>query len=377
MEFVGFKPTPDQIEKVQAFIDSQPEGALLGVRLFPNLDTTRSDVELPSGMQAIFSPSAKVDHTVIADNIFQVMAVTPCTEPRQVGGANLSVQGAVDQYPAMQVSGQIRRSKNNKETEVWAPELGGPGSFAGIYSKLHDDHRTKSYFIAARSTVAQYAKDYKESIGQAIAASGDNLTYRDLLFNSDLRQQLEYGKEAARRNVFRAMANVAEAVGVDIERTDDLASKLMDPNHAHPEMAAPDWIQSTYSIKSSVFNGKPAVLISYGVVPADECMTLKDGKFFVVANPYDGVAMFDISQHKDVAHGLPADTGRAPEGSGYAAPISSALSWDGEITPTLNNKPMTKEFKTGMRKLGWDAAEHEMQKLIPVATKIWSESATQ
>ncbi|MBX9637677.1 MAG: hypothetical protein K2Q45_09030 [Nitrosomonas sp.] len=392
VECIGFpasRLTADQVSKINAVVESQPIDALIAVRVFSNLDTT-NDEENPSGMQLIFKPEAKVDATLIGDNLFQVFAVARIYSNKPLKDEDFTkrtkdLAEAVDQFPAKPLNAGIRSLKTNTENDTWAPELGGPGSFVGVYSKAKDgDHRNKEFFIAARGTVPLLVKDLKQRIGSA--AGG--VTFRELLFDEDWRKIMQYNQQAARRNVFRTIANAAEACEVTIRREPDMYSKLMDPNHAHPEMAMPDWEQETHTIRSGVYNNKPVALVSYGIVPSEDCLLLKDQLFFVVANPYDGVAAFKLSEHENIqsALGLPADTGRRlpaeqvprkeqdykgrMEGVSWDTPkgsIASAIHVD--VHPLAFNT-IDADFKNTMQSMGWDASNH-IDRLVPLALKIY------
>lgn len=380
---IGFQRSAlsvDQEVKINTFIDAHPENALLELRLFPNLDTT-SDENIPTGMQAIYSPAAEVDPTVIGDNLFQMVAVSSIVPGK---GQTLSdeffaskqemIKSAVDQVPEQRVSDEIRNKKNNKEINVWAPELGGPNSFVGVYSQIQDgDHRQKDYFIVGRGTVPLLVQNLKESIAR------EKPTYRQLLYDDKWVRQMNYVENTAKRNLCRGMNNVSEACGVLIERTDDISSKLMSENDAHPEMAVPEWKQKTHSIQPTVFKGQPAVVISHGVVPVEDCFKLKDQQLFVVGNPYDGIAVFPLS---NITSAVPADTGRkvAPSslvGKEIPAERLKVMTWDAPGTTNVNLhpnafNPIGADFKNAMKDLGWNAAQHEMKRMIPICGKIWN-----
>jgi hypothetical protein len=398
MGFPASRLTADQVSKINAVVASQqPADDLIAVRIFPNLDTT-SEEENPSGMQLVFKPEAKVDATLIGDNLFQVVAVSRIHSDKPLKDEYFmkhsdALAGAVDQFPSKPISADIRSLKTNEEKAVWAPELGGPGSFVGVYSKAKDgDHRNKDFFIVARGTVPLLVKDLKQRIGASAASGGGagGVTFRDLLYNEEWRKLMQYNQQAARRNVFRTIANAAEACQVSVERVDDVAAHLADPNHAPPEMADPEWEQSTHSIRAGVYNNKPVALVSYGIVPSEDCLLLKDQLFFVVANPYDGVAMFKLSEHSSVqaALGLPADTGRrlpydkVPRNEQAYKGRMEGVSWDVNKQTTvassihvdlhpLAHNAIDAQFKQSFAQMGWNATDH-IEKLVPLPLKIYN-----
>jgi hypothetical protein len=386
VECIGFdksKLTPEQKAKLTAFIESQPAGDLLALKVYSNLDTTSED-DVPSGMVAVFRPDALVDPTLISDNMFQVMAISKVF-PGESGikdgyfeGKEQALKLAVDQFAPMPASAKIHHKVTNREVEVWAPEMGGPGSFVGVYSKLHEDHRTKDYFIAARATVPLMVQELKQDI------IAEQPRYIDLVASDEWNRKVRYGVHVSRRNVFRAIANAAEACSVSVDRMTDISACLKDANHAQPEMAVPQWVQTTHGISTAVHDGKPAVLITYGVVPASECLLLKQNHFFVAASAYDGLVQFNLSNHKDIeeAGGIPADTGRkvAPEKLSEAESAfvgrSQGVVWDGKNARHVDLhvdafKPVGPEFKGAMQNMGWNPVEH-VQKLVPVALKLYN-----
>lgn len=386
VECVGFeksKLTADQVSKLTAFIESQAPGDLLSLRVYPNLDTT-SEEELPTGMVAIFAPNAVVDATVIGDNMFQLMAVSRINAFEGIKDEYFeskldSLKGSIDQFSPTPVSSKIRNRKTNKEIDVWAPELGGTGSFVGIYSKLQEDHRTKDYFVAARSTVPLIVQDLKREI------AAEKPTYIDLVTGEEWNRKIQYGTHVAQRNVKRAIANAAEACGVEVTRMDDIFVKRKSPNHAPPEMAVPEWEQTTHAILPISHLGKPAVMFTYGVVPASECLMLKDQHFFVASNPFDGITLFNLSKYNGIesSGGIPADTGRkmASEklSSNAAAFVgrTQGIVWDNKTRAEHADlhvdafKPVGADFKEAMKGMGWNPESH-VSKLVRVAVKIYN-----
>lgn len=388
IEYVGLAPeslSADAKKKLETFVEAaNRDNKLLGVRVFPNFDAVGE--ELPSGVVAIYSPDARVDATLLSDDLFQVMAVTKISSPVPQDQADAyfanklkAIQGAVDQAPPKDqtVREAIRKPGSNKERQPWAPQLGGRGAFAGVYSCVEDgDTRNKDYFLVTRATVPDYVNDLKRDVAVK------QPTYRDLIYGD----QVHFGKNVARRNVYRILSNLAEACEVGIVRMDDLLAKLPNPDCAPCEMAVPDWEHMSHSITNMEYNGKPAVAVSYGIVPAHEC--LADEHFFVVANAYDGISRFPLTNHEDVkaAIGLPMDTGRkvAPSkllGEPVAAERLKGVTWEGMAPKGTHAdlhqdafRPLGKEFKLAMREMGWNP-EHHVDRLVPIAIKIASPAA--
>jgi hypothetical protein len=392
MECVGFAESAlsaEQKARAQAFVASQAEGDLLTLRLYPNVDFT-NDESVGSGMMAIFNPSATVDASILSDSLFQIMsviAIPSCNGPAKLNDQYFascakSVLEAVDQFPVQPPRMEVRVAKNNAEREVWAPELGGQGSFAGVFSKIDaENHRLKNYYVAARGTVPLIATDIRRRI------AAEKPTYREMLNQPEWAKLIGYGTTTARRNIQRTMHNVAEACAVEIVQKDDLWPALKNPNHAPPVMTEPDWEQQTYAIREITYQGKPAVALCYGVVPAADCLNAQEKRFFVVSSPYDGIAMYELNNFAAVnaAIALPADTGRmraVSELVGKKFDVASrtdGLVWEGDAKmahPDLHPeayKPMGAAFKEVMTSYGW-AERDVIERLIPVAVKVWNDS---
>lgn len=384
VECVGFdksKLTPDQVAKLTAFVEAHPKGDLLRLRVYSNLDTT-SDEDVPNGMIATFAPGAVVEATSIPDNLFQLLAVskvaltegTPKLTDEYFESKIDAIATAVDQFSPTPVSFKNRHDVNGKELAPWAPELSGTGSFVKVCYELQDDHRTKDYYIAARASLPIAVQELKKRIAT------EKPTYMQLATDSDWSRRLQYAEFASKRNVFRAIANAAEACGVEVVRMDDQAVRLMDPTHAPPEMAVPEWEQRTHVISVVSHENQPAVQITYGVVPAEDCLMLHENRFFVVSSPYEGISVFDIRDHGKIlaAGGIPADTGRkvAPEKlSAFVGDRAQGITWDNKKSNEHVDlhvdafKPVGAEFKDSMKRAGWDPEQH-VKVLVRVAAKI-------
>jgi hypothetical protein len=180
-----------------------------------------------------------------------------------------------------------------------------------------------------------------------------------------------------------------------IKRVNDVGAALEVPHMAPPERAVPTWQQSTYSIRDTMYQGKPAVAIYHGVVPKHDLssLTREDSRYFVVANPIDGLYSFPISSRALAAGvaGLPADTGRNGGAARTAsAPLkvtaatSSALSHLNVVTweernakretvheDVLRANPLNKTIKESIKAAGWNAEEH-VGLLVPLAIKLYN-----
>jgi hypothetical protein len=301
----NFKPTPAQEAKINAFVQSQPKDALLELRVYPNFSASVED-DLPTGMAAIFSPDAKVDPSIISDSLFQVFAVNKVrgthTDAHFESRAEDVNATIADLNKADSVNLSARKTKNNKDVEVWHASI-GPGAFLKVFSKIHDNHKTKDYFIAGRATVGQAVQDVKDMVLQK------KPTFRQLLRSDEWTNVLHWTSNASRRNLCRAMVQLAEACEVAINRMPDVHAKPAHADAAVPEMAIPDWEHTTHNLVETAYNGKPAVMLTYGVVPSQECARAEEQKHFLVAADAREIPIYRMTKHQLVmaSVAVPAD----------------------------------------------------------------------
>ena len=383
IEWVGIEPdslNAQQHTKLEAFVRHAGPN-LLGLRIFPNFDALSN--EMPSGMMAIYNMNARVDASMLSDDLFQVMAVKQVAAPVQSAAEAdvyfakqlTRIETAVAQTP---VAGEVIRETtrvptNNEDSHPWAPQLGGRGAFAGVYSCARDgDTRNKDYYFVVRAGIPEYVADLKKDLSIKKPA------FRDLLHGDPWNKRIHFARNAASRNASRILANLGEACFVSVLRMEDLDAKRAGPDCAKPEIAIPDWEHVTHSIEAIDWKGQPAVAVSYGVVPSHTCLIDKD--FFVVANPYDGISRFPLTNMNDLQSslGLPIDTGRKMTAAQLVgAPIPESrlhgVTWEGTGQhPDLHQdafRPLGKEFKSAMRQMGWNP-EHHPERLLPIAIKI-------
>jgi len=385
----------DQQDKVNILVKAQPD--VLRVELYPNFDAT-SDERMPSGMVILVDPRSKVDPTMLSDEMFQTFSVSKVIpfEGQKLEDSTFNEMGeeindAVKQFPDKPISGLVHNRHDNRELAAWGPELGGNGSFVGVYSQLREDQRNKDYFIVARGTAPLYVRDMKNKIN----AAKNTPTYGDLLDSKEWVSFMSAAEGASTRNVHRNIANVAEACGVQVWRSDDILNGAphMDMNLSYPEKAQPEWEQPTHAIRMTQFERKPAVMLTYGVVPIDACFSMENDKFFVVANPFDGISAFTLTNRSDMEklNGLPADTGRAkvPENvstnvSEYASRIQGMV-WEHKEETALVGamhhvdlhkeafRKVDKPFRKAMKSMGWNPDEDfQMERMVCVLAKIYN-----
>lgn len=388
LEYVGITPeslSDDQRDKLRAFIESHPPDAIQAIVVYPNFDA-HSEHDVPSGMIVKYNPEARVDPTTLPKNLFQRMHVSRVVR----GGSGEDsyfekripeIQQTVDQFTATPISGKTRGVKRNSDTSHWSPELGGSGSFVGVYSQLKENMRDKEHFVVARGTAPLYVEDLKRQV------AAEKPTYGQLVTDNEWIKRIDYGDRAAKRNVNRNIANVAEACGVEVVRDDDRFSHNTNLNFGEPEVAAPEWEQISYSIDATTHNGAPSVAFLHGVVPSEECLRMENGRFFVCSNPYDGIFAFPLTNYERLlsVDGIPADTGRAkPISSLVGVAVDKerlrGVTWDGASKDAANVdlhpeafRPVGAQFKDAMKEMGWNAEDHVLR-MVPIACKIYNEN---
>lgn len=381
---VGFAPsalTQEQRKRLNAWVTGHKKGDLISMHVYPNVDTTAAS-GIPSGVKMRYSPSATVDAGALSDTLFEHVGVSPLLEgeaPLNDGYFATQVNALADsvqQFSGEPVQGKIRNVKTNEDLAHWESELGGPNSLVGVYSKLGDDLRSKTYHLAARSSVPAYAADFKRAVAQL------KPTYQQLLTDPEWIRRMSYGHNAAERNTHRNIAAAAEALGVAVARRNDDFSLVDNDNHAVPEMALPEWTRATHAIRSAVVDKKPVVEVYHNVLPATE----SGERVFVLGSPYDGLYSFPISNATDlhVAGGLPLDTGRfvglsevPTDNARVFEKRAQGFTWEGPdaINAALHPdafRPINEAFKASLKRMGWNAEQHE-GRFVPVCVKIYND----
>lgn len=370
--------TPEQTNKLNAWVKGHKDGDLLAMHVFSNVDTSAAN-GIPSGVVMYYRPDARVDAGALSDALFERVSVTPvlrASAPLNDQYFETRVNALNETVPQSSkdaINGKVRNTETNADMDHWESDLGGPNSMIGIYSELGDDQRTKTYHMVARGTAPAYVHDYKRAVASL------KPTYGELVNNPEWINRTVYGVKAAERNVHRNMAAAAEALGIDIIRSDDHHAYVSDSTHDVPEMSLPEWSQATHTIRQGSMNSRPIVEVYHGVVPAAQSM---DDKFYVVGSPYDGIYAFPISRMNDLQHagGLPVDTGRYVDRN--AIPIdneklystrSKGFVWEGteKINADLHPEAFRPINKTAMKQMGWNPEHHE-GRLIPVCVKIYA-----
>jgi hypothetical protein len=382
------KLQPAQREKLNALAKSCPE--MLSLHVYPNLDTT-SEENIPSGIAMYFPLTAKVDPTIVSDSLFQTFCVSrvrasphgkELDDEHFIKGA-AALNEAVKQYPEVRVTGDTRHPMTNKEKHQWSPELGGESAFIGAYYQL-DTHRDKTYYLISRGTVPLVVRDFKTLIAER------EPTYGQLFQDNDWRAIRKHAAYVAHRNVQRNLANVAEAYQVSIVRTDDIGGKLDEPHHSYRERACPEYTLDGYTIRQATYNQKPVAVLYNGVVPKEDLYMLPEHKFFITANPNDGIYVARLANRTDLT-AVPIDTGRndGTQEVQKKKPTSSALKikqhaintgivWENahvlkehpDLVPGAF-RPLGQEMKATLRQAGWHPEDH-IGVLVCLAAKIYS-----
>ncbi len=214
---------------------------------------------------------------MISDNMFQGVAVAKVLNgPRGAPTKDSHFKLEKESFPSNDTAAPVRNPSNNQDANIWKTQLMGT---VGAYYQLGEDHATKDYYLAVKSSVPQIVQDLKSEIAEK------KPTYRQLMTTLEWRDRLLYAENAARRNSGRLLVKAAESCKVNIERMGDYSAKTQSPNHAAPEMAVPTWQHETYGIhrvSSSYLGGGrsgsgeeggrsgDAVAIYNGIVPPNK-----------------------------------------------------------------------------------------------------------
>jgi len=393
VQCVGFSAadlTEDQRAKLEAQIECFEDGELLAVKCFSNLDTT-SDEDMPSGTVSIFSMDATVTPDAIPDTMFGLMAVSKIhlrddmpdgyTDAYfQDADKQAAVNEAVPQYSKAPPKLSLRSAAKRREYDTWDSELGGPESLISVMSATRENGRDKDYYLVARGTAPLAVEEFKAEL------RSKKPTFRSLLSDGEWRTKLTYLHALAERNVTVNMYAAAEALGVPVTPSDDLAGYRKNEHQAYRSKAEPEWTQQVSSIVPIQWNNQRAAAVFHGVVPREDCYRLADQRFFVLGSPYDGVSIFTISdQIKSL--GMPTVTGRRAPASELpevetkiAESRARGVMWEGrkksspmhtDLHPEAFH-PVTARFKHTMKTGGGWNAEHHLERWIPVMLKLWN-----
>lgn len=375
-------------ERLEAVLDCFDGESLLALKCFRNLDTTDEE-DVPSGTVSVFSTGARVDPSAIPESMFAVMAVSRIANradmPEGYDDAYFTAPerrkaaaDAVPQYAARPPRLSLRSKATGKEIDRWDGELGGPGSFAAVVSKLRENGRDKDYYCVSYGTVPEAVREFKGEVRRK------EPTYSDLLYSDEWSGVMSYMQYLAKRNACKNIFAMADAMGVPVRTTEMLSSYVKNAGHAYDTKADPEWVQHVSSFSSATWKGQPAAAIYNGVVPKHHCDALEDAIFFVVSNPYDGITTFPITR-PILASGVPANTGRTAPATelDMSAPgiakRARGVMWEqqqpGEhhrdLHPAAFN-PVAGEFKEAMKNTaGWNA-EHHTSAMIPLFVKLWN-----
>lgn len=384
IQCIGFDAsslTQEQASKLNAWVSGHKAGDLIALHAYPNVDTSAENGN-PSGVVAYYRPEARVDAGALSDSLFERVSVAPIKGTYNDEYFETKINALAEAVPQSvedAINGKIRNITDNSDADHWSSDMGGTNSMIGVYSELAEDMRTKSYHLVARGTVPAYVADFKRAVATL------KPTYGDLVTKSEWIDRMGYGVNAAARNVHRNMAAVAEAIGVSLFRSDDHHAFTKDDGTHVPEMAVPEWTQTTHTIQAGSIGNKPMILVAHGVITAAHAISNLGEKIFIVGSPFDGIYAFPISRVDQLlaSGGLPVDTGRyvakkdIPEGATQLYESrSKGIVWEGpsKINADLHPaayRPVNAAFKSSMKQLGWNPEDHE-GRLVPVAVKISS-----
>jgi hypothetical protein len=353
---VGFSSkdlSKEQKDAINRIFASQKDKGLVGMEIFKNFHVQN---DIPTGLRLHYKSSAKIDASVLPDNLFERVAAVKVLNAPVTTDQNVLLSVAPQDPPVkLRLTEDVRHPRKNTDTRHWVNELGGIGSFVGLFNHIDPlDPRKTEHVLLARSAPVQYTKDLKSKIRK-----NPNMTYNDL-FNDSL--QLTAGENFAERNINRNLLQAAQALGTSIPFVSDVHSSAP----VRVELAVPDWSVSTCSLVRNTMND--TVTLNYGVIPAQSVQS----EAFIIGSPYDGVYVFPLKlrQNTREAGGVPVDTGMAKT---QAPPMISQCIVSENAVAQHMSAPIDNDFKEAMKQYGWKA-EDTMTRMLPVAVKVWSTS---
>lgn len=318
---------------------------LLKIECYPNFDATGDDI--PSGIAMYFDAAAKVDATIVSDKMFQCLVTTNVQHAEGMNDITFVSKKDAINSGIKQYSSEPASIKNHSDRAPWSAELGGPGSFAGVFYKLSDDHATKSYHIAAKGTVPLLVQDFKRRLGE-------ETTYGELVSDKKWISLMGNMSSFSQRNAKRNLATIASICGVDVpHRRVDLSAVTLSADIEGPDIADTLSVQQTFSIKSSLLG----VAIYCGVIPRSE---LK--REVLVTSGGNSLLAYPLG-YESILKCVPADGGKD-----LVQKKVEALIVEGKLQDMSSFKAPSKEV---MKSVGWNA-ENQPKVFVPIVLKVFN-----
>lgn len=370
--------TANQEQKINTLIKAFPDQSHVS-RVFAYVNADFSDPEdAPAGIMSIYHPDAVVQPDSIPDAMFQYMIVCPIKNKDINDDYFLSkekeLQDNVAQFSDAPPT-LTNRTLENDDINTWHTELGGEDSFAGVFKKIHDNHRDTSYYVIAQAGAPLACQQLKDEL-----IAGNAITFGELVKDP----RLDYVQLLARRNAERLAYQVARSLGVRIQHVEDACAIKPESHISKPWVAAPPLghRQTVTAIKPVTFRKKNRVAVYHKLRPTNEGSDVT----FVHAGPYDGIVMFKMrSQGKGFA--LPTNTAKNVDSS-KLTPLTEedarrrarGITWDGkkdslhlpDLHPDAYHK-VDDHFLKSMREIGWlqEGTDNRVY-LLPVVVKVFN-----
>lgn len=294
----------EEIKDFMKDIESSCENEQLHKQL---LFTTADDINeftSPTGYATVLNIKGDLNDSMVHEKQFSVLTITKIKDPNNELNDNFFnkkeelLNSCVSQFVDSPITLDVHGNNNERMDKTrWEPELGGGGHFAGVFKSRDSNERNDKYFIAVYAGVDLISKEFKSNMVE------QQIELSKLEYN----KQLNFAKNAAKRNANRIAYNIANCLKLDIDYTSDPYSFVEHPEfEAEAMVACPTYTQEMSSIN---FNNDNKTMIQTSMATYHNGLTSKD--HFVLISPYDGFVQLKFDNSTNLKNKiLPNSTGR-------------------------------------------------------------------
>ena len=323
----------------------------------PNIDSVNK-YQPVKGVVAIFDKNEKIGYNAISPNAYSYTVLCKILNQKQlndkyfVDRKNL-INEAVPQYSSSPVS-LYTKNADNKDIQLWDPELGNSGSYVSIVKRLKKNHRGHDYFIAVTINNSLALTDFWEKTQD----QAENMTFGQIPHDMDYI----YCTLTTERSAKRIAYQIANKLDLHINYTLDRDSHCLEMDDVPPMLACPDYEQVNSCIK---FVDQNRVGIFNHAVSTNEII---GDKLFISVDPYTGIYSFNVDQNIKSSIAMPSCTGKFTESpdafnSHDLEERLNVVVWEKTSKEIKVNNRITHQhyreidnnFKNQLKNLGWNA----------------------
>lgn len=363
----GGAATEKTLEILQSVLDENPK--IREIVVLPNVGNVKNSSRLPTGTITLVEEDAAMTPALLPKSIMSVLTLYEISskneevlddrhftaERIQSALANILGEGpSLDNAFVGHCDPNIR----GRDSKPWKPALGKSGWVS--VSKYEPRRFESTYYIAVFSS--------NDRISEQMADIADSMSLQTDIHSikgqieppsiSRFMSREEYGlaRVIARRNNDKIAIQLAEALGLSLNRTADDVDGLVNVNTHKPDVVAiPDYVTYFGQISTARLQYKQSVDTVIAIY--DNCTKVSGGagNAVVPLNPIDGIALFEkLPSSTVIATGqlfgcLPCGTGKSDEhrslDSAQRKYVSNCVHWEGKIADQLHHK-VTREYRS-------------------------------